>query len=94
MRSDLLSDMAWCHVRLGQNAVAISLASKAEASITPETQLDDRAATYTRLGWLSAAIGNGEETKRYEAQAKAAWDEFAQLQGRIVELLGPVAEGT
>ncbi len=93
MRSDLLSDMAWCRIRLGQHAVAVSLAAQAEASITPETQLDDRAATYTRLGWLSAAIGDGEATKRYEAHAKAAWDDFVQLQGRIVELLSAVTEG-
>lgn len=93
MRSDLLSDMAWCRIRLDQREAAIALAVEAEASITPETQIDDRAATHTRLGWLSAAIGDGEATRRHEAYARAAWDEFVQMQRRIVELLASVGEG-
>ncbi len=92
MRSDLLSDMAWCRFQLDQREAAISLAMEAEASLTAETQIDDRAATHTRLGWLHDAVGDSEAAKRHETHATEAWREFVQLQSRIVELLSAVVE--
>lgn len=92
MRSDLLSDMAWCRFQLNEREAAISAAFEAEASLDSETQIDDRAATHTRLGWLFAAIGHDEAAKHHQLLATEAWSAFVQLQGKIVELLGTFAE--
>jgi tetratricopeptide (TPR) repeat protein len=94
MRSDLLSDMAWCLFQLSEREAAISSAIEAEASLNSETQIDDRAATHTRLGWLFAAMGDNEAANRHKLLAAEAWSAFAQLQAKIVELLGDFAEET
>jgi tetratricopeptide (TPR) repeat protein len=92
MRSDLLSDVAWCCVQLDRREAAISSAFEAEASLTSETQIDDRAATHTRLGWVYAALGDDGKANRHEALAADEWGSFVELQGRIVQALGNVSE--
>lgn len=92
MRSDLLSDVAWCCLQLDRRETAVSSALEAEASLIPETQVDDRAATHTRLSWVYTGLGDAERANRHETLAAGGWAEFAELQGRIVQALGAVSE--
>lgn len=87
MRSDLLSDVAWCCIQLNRRDGALKSALAAEANLLSETQIDDRAATHTRLGWVYLALGDEESAKRHEFQASQAWVAYRKLQLRIVELL-------
>jgi hypothetical protein len=92
MKSDMLSDVAWCRLQLDQREDALSSAIEAEANLVPETQIDDRAATHTRLGWFYATVGDNEAAQRHQTLASQSWSKYVQLQEQIVELLGTVAE--
>ena len=92
MRSDLLSDVAWCSFQVGEREAAMSAALNAEANLTPQTQIDDRAATHTRLGWLYAALEDVQQATRHQTLAADAWGQFVHLQDRIVQALGTVSE--
>lgn len=92
MQSDLLSDVAWCHFQIDQRESALYSARAAESTLSAETQIDDRAATHTRLGWLYRELGDFEEAQRHEVLASQAWSTYIQLQARFVALLGSVSE--
>lgn len=92
LRSELGSDRAWCRIRVGQLDAARVDALAAESSILPETLLDDRAATHSRLALVWAALGDHEAARRHEQLAAQAWRAFGEVQVRIVELLGPMTE--
>lgn len=92
MKSDMLSDVAWCRVQLQQSELALAAAVSAEGNLNSETQIDDRAATHTRLGWFYLAIGQMEEALRQETLALQAWDTYVGMQVKIVELLSTVTE--
>jgi len=92
LQSDLLSDQAWCRICLGQIHTARIDAHAAESSLLPVTQIDDRAATHSRLALVWAALGDHEAARRHEQLAAQAWRAFGEVQVRIVELLGPMTE--
>ena len=92
MRSDLLSDVAWCCIQLNRRDSALESAHAAEANLLAETQIDDRAATHTRLGWIYLALGHEESANRHEFQAAQAWVAYRRLQFRMVELLIGLSE--
>jgi hypothetical protein len=92
MKSDLLSDVAWCRFQLDQQENAIASAIAAEANLVADTQIDDRAATHTRLGWLYLAVGDSESAQRHKNLASQAWGTYVQLQEKIVLLLDGVSE--
>jgi tetratricopeptide (TPR) repeat protein len=87
LQSDLLSDQAWCRVRVGQHDAARADAVAAEGYLIPETQIDDKAATHSRLALVYAGLGEEERARRHENLAAEAWKAFGQLQNRILELL-------
>lgn len=93
MKSDMLSDVAWCRLQLDQRESALSSAIEAEASLVVETQIDDRASTHTRLSWFYGTIGDKEAAQRHQVLASDAWNKYVQLQRQIVESLGAVTEG-
>ena len=84
MKSDLLSDIAWCRFSTGDEAGARSSAVAAESSLEPDTQIDDRAATHTRLGWLYSALGDDGPAQHHRDRATDSWNTFVELQGSIV----------
>jgi tetratricopeptide (TPR) repeat protein len=92
MKSDLLSDVAWCRLQLDQRESALASAISAEANLNSETQIDDVAATHTRLGWVYLAIGDDEVAQRHRVLASLAWNSYVELQARIVELLIGLSE--
>jgi tetratricopeptide (TPR) repeat protein len=92
LQSDLLSDQALCRIRLGQIQAARNDAIAAESSLLPVTQIDDRAATHSRLALVWAALGDHDAARRHEQLAAQSWRAFGEVQVRIVELLGPMTE--
>jgi len=92
LESDVLSDIAWCRLLQGDLAGAQADAIAAERSITPKTQVDDRAATHSRLANYYRKTGNQSEANRHERLAAESWREFNAIQIRFVNLLGNLTE--
>lgn len=90
MRGCMLSDQAWCRMQVGQADAALCDALEAESSLGDDTQVDDRAATHSRLSQVFAALGDAQQAQRHEALAAKAWQDFRALQSRIVESLATV----
>ena len=92
LNCELLSDQAWCRAQMDQREESLADALAAEACLIPETQIDDRAATHSRLALTYAALGDQSSASRHERLAVEAWKEFANAQNRIVSLLGAMTE--
>ena len=92
MASDVLSDIAWCRLRQGDARRARSDAIAAEQSLTARTQVDERAATHTRLANIYRELGESSEADRHAQLAESAWRDFESLQCRFVDLLGSMTE--
>jgi tetratricopeptide (TPR) repeat protein len=90
LRACMLSDQAWCRTQVGQGDAARADAIEAEACLSDETQIDDRAAAHSRLAQVFTALGDAEAAQRHAALAALAWQEFRALQARIVALLSQV----
>lgn len=90
MLSYIYADMAWCHLQLGEVELARSEADEALRSLAVETQIDDRAATHSRLAQTFSAIGS-EAAAEHGSRAEALWSEYALLQTRTVTLLDELA---
>ena len=78
--SSLLADLAWCRVNLGQREHALQQAREAEIELDPGCDVDDRAATHSRLAQVWTALGETECAARHADSAKAEWAEFARQQ--------------
>ncbi|MEQ1804256.1 MAG: hypothetical protein ABL900_02680 [Burkholderiaceae bacterium] len=88
MASDVLSDIAWCRLRQGDAQRARSEAKAAEQSVTARTQVDERAATHSRLANIYRELGESSDANRHAQLAESAWRDFELLQRRFVALLG------
>ena len=78
--SSLLADLAWCRVNLGQREHALQQAREAEVELDPSCDVDDRAATHSRLAQVWAALDDPAQAAHHAAQAAAEWQEYAQQQ--------------
>jgi hypothetical protein len=87
LQANLLADKAWCHVQLGQLSEARSSADVAVTSLIDETQLDDRAATHSRLAQVFGSLGADQEQLRHEQLATEAWKEYESVQLKAVASL-------
>lgn len=85
--SSLQADMAWCQVRLGQPEQARRQALAAEQQLDPACDIDDRAATHSRLSQVFEALGDVEAALRHAQTAQQAWAEFTAQQGMWAERL-------
>jgi tetratricopeptide (TPR) repeat protein len=92
MASDVLSDIAWCRLKRGDLARARSDAMAAEQSLTPQTQIDERAATHSRLANIYRELDETPQAQRHAQLADTAWREFESLQQQFVNLLGRMTE--
>ena len=91
LQANLLADKAWCHARLGQRDDALQAADASLNSLADDTQIDDRAATHSRLAQAFDIL----EDARKEAQmlaATQAWRQFSVLQQQAVDLLAGLDE--
>ncbi len=85
--SSLLADLAWCRVKLGQMEMGLQQACEAESELDGLSDLDDRAATHSRLAQVYAILGDAAAAARLEARASASWLEFAAQQRLWAEAL-------
>jgi tetratricopeptide (TPR) repeat protein len=88
--ANLLADKAWCLAALGRLESAHSCANLAIQGLSEETQVDDRAATYSRLGQIFSLLGLLEDADEYEKLAQKCWGKFAEIQAVSVSLLSPL----
>ena len=65
LNCELLSDQAWCRAQMDQREESRADALAAEAGLIPETQIDDRAATHSRLALTYAALGDQSSASRH-----------------------------
>lgn len=85
--SSLLADLAWCRVNTGQTEHAMLQANEAELELDPSCDVDDRAATHSRLAQVYTALGSPTAAARHAELAAKAWAEFAQEQRTWSEAL-------
>jgi tetratricopeptide (TPR) repeat protein len=78
--SSLLAELAWCRVNTGQAEHALQQAREAEVELDPSCDIDDRAATHSRLAQVHAALGDAATAERHSALAAQCWTEFAGQQ--------------
>jgi len=85
--SSLLADLAWCRVNLGQTTQGLAQAQEAEIELDAHCDVDDRAATHSRLAQVYGLLGQTEAAAAHAERAAAEWREFAQQQRLWAELL-------
>ena len=85
------ADMAWCYARIGEGDLATANATTAEQSLSVDVQVDDRAATHSRLTATYELLGQAECAASQERRASQAWGEYELLQHETVRALGRVA---
>jgi hypothetical protein len=94
-QSSLLADQAWCHATLGQRDSAHRCAKMAISSLTSETQIDDRAATHSRLAAVFRVLDLEDEENYHRCEATVLWERFSLIQHTIIDLLANIdAYGT
>jgi tetratricopeptide (TPR) repeat protein len=92
LQCTMLADRAWCLAKVGRLDAAREVAMEAEVSFQQDTQVDDRAATHSRLAEVFRALGDLENSDRHLAHAQEAWRGFAELQGKISSVLRNISE--
>ena len=85
--SSMLADLAWCRVNTGQNEHALLQARESELELDPSCDIDDRAATHSRLTQVFAALGDTVAAEQHAAKATEAWSEFAEQQAVLAKAL-------
>ncbi len=91
LASTMLADQAWCRMKLAQFDRALVDARASEAALTSRSNVDDRAATHSRLAEVYAALNDREAADRHAAAAARHWDEFRQIQAEMVAVLDGLA---
>lgn len=92
LRATLLADKAWCHADLGHGGEAARCAELAARCLSDDTQVDDRAATHSRLAQVFAALDDTPQHELHLGLARRAWDEHLAIQAHAVELLAGLDE--
>jgi tetratricopeptide (TPR) repeat protein len=78
--SSMLADLAWCQVHLSQRERALQQARESELELDPACDVDDRAATHSRLAQVYEALGDVEAAARHADSAAREWAELARQQ--------------
>lgn len=87
VESYLLADRGFCHATLGHLELALQDVESAAQAMNSTTQVDDRAATLSRISQVYEIVGSQKAADEYSDLARLAWLEFVQLQSRFVEVL-------
>lgn len=87
MQAHLRADMGWCRLQLGQERRALEDARVAALLVDDEVDLDDRAATHSRLTALLGRAGHAEAAARHAECALQCWDAHRSEQGQATLLL-------
>lgn len=80
LRSEWLSDEAWCRARLGDFDGALKTAEAAKKAIVKDTQIDDLAAIYSKLARTYRLAGDYEEAAALCIEAESYWEKYRQIQ--------------
>jgi hypothetical protein len=88
LESDVMSDVAWCRLKQGNTGEARRARVAAENGLDRCTQVDDRAATHTRLSSVCDGLGDYPASASHKVLATALWQEFRELQDRLINGLG------
>ena len=62
-------------------------ARESELELDPSCDIDDRAATHSRLTQVFAALGDTVAAEQHAAKATEAWSEFAEQQAVLAKAL-------
>jgi tetratricopeptide (TPR) repeat protein len=89
-QSSLLADQAWCCAALGQRESALRCAEMAVSSLIGETQIDDRAATHSRLAAVFGALELKDKENYHQSEAVLLWEKFSLVQNTVVHLLANI----
>lgn len=92
LQSDLISDRAWCWVNLGMHERALVDANAALDQFVEDTQIDDRAATHSRVSQVFKVLGDADRAEHHAEQARQAWKAFGSLQASVLKQLPQIAE--
>lgn len=87
LQSNLLADKAWCHVQLGHEREARSCVELALASLIDETQIDDLAASHSRLSQVFGKLHDTIRQNHHANAADEAWGTHRRLQAQAIGLL-------
>lgn len=91
-QANLLADKAWCHAALGQHDDATNCAQTAIENLAQDTQIDDMAATHSRLSQTYIFLGNDELAERHRQLAHALWTHLEKLLSEATRLLSQLNE--
>lgn len=91
-QANLLADKAWCHAVLKQPEEARDCATRALANLTGDTQIDDRAATYSRLAQTCWELKEDARAEQHSFLAQQLWADFAAILARATILLSKINE--
>ncbi|MFH7042337.1 hypothetical protein ABT392_08475 [Paucibacter sp. JuS9] len=85
--SSLLADLAWCRLNCGQREHALRQAHEAEVELDPGCEVDDRAATHSRLAQVYEALDEAGKAAWHREAAEREWAEFAAQKKQWAEAL-------
>jgi hypothetical protein len=85
MGSSLMADVAWCRVELGDHEAGTSQARESELELDPSCDIDDQAATHSRLAQVFAKLGRAEDAARHQVEADRCWRAFEHQQAMMCE---------
>ena len=91
-QANLLSDKAWCHAKLLQFDEAKSCAHFAAISLTKDTQIDDTAATHSRLSQTYCLLNKPDLAEQHRQLAQTLWNQFSEVLSEAVRLLSKIDE--
>ena len=86
-QADLLADMAWCRLKVGQEERARRDAAVAVLAIDPSGHFDDQAFAHGRLAQIFNVLGDSESCNFHRQLGLDAWAGHSILQRRIFENL-------
>lgn len=90
LESDVMSDIGLCYLKQGNVVEAKRAIGVAEDAISRCAQVDDLAATHTRLRDIYSSFGDAATASSHDLRATDLWMEFRGIQHRFVESLGSV----
>ncbi len=82
----LLADQAWCRLQVGNKSRVREDALVVIQHLHQSIQIDECAATHSRLFEIFSEVEYFDEMKRHRELAKSSWGIFLALQKRIIEL--------
>ena len=88
LQADLVADMAWCRLVVGDIELALADALVAQGHIDPAGQFDDRALAHSRLAQVFELLKRPDEAAAHRKLANEAWSGHSQMQIQVIEALG------